>query len=204
MDTIFLNDAARAIHLVGLAVGFGVAVAADLSAARMLVRPLDTRTLATLERFHRLVTVGLILLWVSGGVLIWLRTGFDPAQFTPKLIAKIGVVSLLTLNAIAIGRVGLPVMAEFQNWRFGDVPLTRRMQLAALGALSGACWVLALALGVFSQLKPMPWEFLSRLIGIVGAGALAAAILAALVAPLVAAMARYLERREVLSAMRRV
>ena len=203
MDTILLNDAARAVHLVGLAVGFGGAVAADLSAARTLIRPLDGRALATLERFHKLVTAGLVLLWLSGGVLIWLRTGFELSRFTPKLIAKICVVSLLTLNALAIGRIGLPAMAEFQNWRFGEIPLARRMQLAALGALSGACWILALALGVFSQLKPLPWELLSPIIGIVGVGALLAAVVAALFAPLIAILARHAERRAALAEMRR-
>ena len=203
MDTILLNDAARAVHLVGLAMGFGVAIIADLTAARSLTRPLDERALATLHRFHRLVTVGLLLLWASGAVLLWLRTGFDPARFSPKLLAKIGVVTLLTVNAIAIGRIGLPTMEAYQSWRFGDIPLTERVQLSCLGALSGACWLLALALGVFSQLKPMPWEVLSRVVGIVGAMALVLAIMAAVMAPFVAFFARRLQRRAALAGLRR-
>ena len=38
-----LNDAARAVHLLGLAIGFGVAIVADMSAARLFIRPLDPR-----------------------------------------------------------------------------------------------------------------------------------------------------------------
>ena len=112
MDLTLVNDAARAAHLVGLAIGFGVAIVADISAARMLIRPLDARETRALHRFHRMVALGLALFWSSGLVLLWLRTGFDPANFSAKLMTKLGVVTLLTINAILIGRIALPVMVS--------------------------------------------------------------------------------------------
>ncbi|MBT8418954.1 MAG: hypothetical protein KJO42_16070, partial [Silicimonas sp.] len=165
MDPTFLNDAARALHLFGLALGFGTAIVADLSAARLVVRPLDAREIATLVRFHRMVAMGLAAFWASVLVLLWLRTGFDPANFSAKLMAKLGVVTLLTVNAFLIGRVGLPALQAFASRRFGTYPAPLRMQLSLLGALSTAGWIAALALGVFSQLKTMPWSVLSELIG---------------------------------------
>lgn len=195
MDLTLINDTARAVHLLGLALGFGVGILADLSAARMMVRPLEDRELRNLEDFHRIVTFGLILLWTSGLVLLWLRTGFDPAQFTPKLLTKIGVVLLLTMNAIAIGRIGMPTLVDHQDYRFGELPLTLRAQLSSLATISAACWVSALSLGVFSALRPMPWETLSVLVGVVYLTALAAALVAALFTPLVSFYVRRLEAR---------
>ncbi len=195
MDLTLVNDAARAVHLLGLALGFGVGLLADLAAARMLVRPLEDRDLRNLEDFHRIVTFGLVLLWASGLVLLWLRTGFDLAQFTPKLMTKIGVVLLLTMNAIAIGRIGMPTLETYQDYRFGEMPLTHRAQLSSLATISAACWVSGLALGVFSALKPLPWETLSVMVGFVYLIALAAALAAALFTPIVSFLARRIENR---------
>ena len=195
MDLTIVNDAARAIHLLGLALGFGVGIVADLSAARMVFRPLEDRDIRNLEDFHRIVTFGLVLLWASGLVLLWLRTGFQPENFSPKLMTKIGVVLLLTMNAIAIGRIGMPTMVAYQEWRFGELPLSMRAQLASLATISAACWISALALGVFSALKPMPWETLSVLVGVVYLIALGAALVAALFTPVVSFIARRLQDR---------
>ena len=185
MDLTLVNDAARAVHLLGLALGFGVAIVADLSAARTLVRPLSWSEIETLERYHRMVAVGLGLFWASGLVLIWLRTGFDPANFSPKLMAKLGVVTLLTFNAALIGKIGLTAIVEWQGARFGELPLMERLRLGALGGLSGAGWISALSLGVFSNLKTVEWAVLSELIGIIYLFGLVGAIMLALGAPVI-------------------
>ncbi|QMU57249.1 MAG: hypothetical protein GKR98_02915 [Boseongicola sp.] len=201
MDMTFVNDAARAVHLLGLAMGFGGAIIADISAVRAVVRALDHREIEMLRLFHKVVFTGLALLWGSGLVLLWLRTGFDPDNFSPKLITKIGVVVLLTLNAVAIGRIGLPTIVAYQSWRFGDLPLPLRFQLSALGTMSAACWISALCLGAFSQLKSMSWEALSHMVGIVYLAALCLAVIAATITPLVGVFVRYRERRRHMQAL---
>lgn len=188
MDLTLLNDAARALHLLGLALGFGVAIVADMSAARLMVRPLDAREIDALHRFHRVVTLGLVLFWVSGLVLLWLRTGFRPGDFSPKLMTKIGVVSVLTVTAVLIGRIGLPVIAEMRGRRFGVLSPGLRIQMAVLGALSTAGWISALALGVFSHLRKMDWTLLSEIVGTIYLTALILAFLAAAIAPQVDAL----------------
>lgn len=185
MDPTLLNDAARAMHLLGLALGFGVAIVADISAARLIFRPLDARERAMLRRFHRTVALGLALFWASGLVLLWLRTGFAAENFSAKLMAKLGVVTILTVNALLIGRLGLPMIDRIAGHRFGALSAPARVQLALLGALSTAGWIAALALGVFSQLRTMPWSALSEIIGTIYLAALAGAFAAALLAPLI-------------------
>lgn len=184
MDLTMLNDAARATHLLGLALGFGVAILADLCAARSLFRPLDYREFETLHQYHRTVALGLTLFWASGLVLLWLRTGFQLENFSPKLMAKLGVVSLLTVNAILIGRIGLPTMIAWQGFRYGSLPLAHRLRLAALAGMSGAGWISALALGVFSAMKTFEWEVLSEIIGVIYVVGLGGALVTAFLAPL--------------------
>ncbi|MEM6385916.1 MAG: hypothetical protein AAF718_06740 [Pseudomonadota bacterium] len=185
MDLILLNDAARAAHLLGLALGFGVAIIADLCAARSLFRPLDERELYDLQRYHHTVAFGLALFWASGLVLLWLRTGFSPENFSPKLIAKLCVVGLLTVNAYLIGRLGLPTMIAYAGHRFGDLPITHRLRLGALAGMSSAGWIAALALGVFSALKTFEWEVLSEIIGAIYIVGLGGAIVTAIFSPVV-------------------
>ncbi len=195
MDMTFWNDFARATHLLGMALGFGIAIFADLWAARAVIRALDDRDIETLEILHRLVTMGLVLLWVSGLALLWLRTGFDLDRFSPKLMTKIAVVVFLTANALAIEKIGLPTMRAYQSWRFGDLPLPQRLQLSSLATISAACWISALILGVFSQLGPLQWEVLSLYIGVVYLGALVAALVTAFITPIIAAFVRMRENR---------
>lgn len=184
MDLTMVNDAARAVHLLGLALGFGVAIMADLSAARVLFRPLDLREIETLERYHRTVALGLALFWASGLVLLYLRTGISPENFSPKLMTKLGVVTLLTINAVLIGRIGLVTLRDWYGARFGAIPFAERTRLAALAGMSGAGWISALALGVFSKLKTVEWETLSELVGLIYVVGLGGALLAALAAPI--------------------
>lgn len=185
MDLTLLNDAARAVHLLGLALGFGVAVTADLCAARSLFRPLQDHEFADLHRYHRIVGFGLALFWVSGLVLLWLRTGFVFGEFSPKLIAKLCVVTLLTLNAYLIGRIGLPTLIAYSGHDFGSLPLTHRLRLGALAGMSGAGWIAALALGVFTAMKTFDWSVLSEIIGAIYLIGFCGAIITAIFAPLV-------------------
>lgn len=185
MDLTLLNDAARAAHLVGLALGFGVAIIADLCAARSLFRPLQDHEFDDLHRYHRTVAFGLALFWASGLVLLWLRTGFVLENFSAKLIAKLCVVGLLTLNAYLIGRIGLPTMMAYAGSSFGSLPLAHRLRLGALAGMSGAGWIAALALGVFGVLKTIEWPVLSEIIGTIYIVGFGGALLTAIFAPLI-------------------
>ena len=70
--------------------------------------------------------------------LIWRGTGFDIYQFSPKLIAKIVVVTILTVNAVAIGQLALPYFERNTGVTFGQFSLAVRLRLAGCGAVSSA------------------------------------------------------------------
>lgn len=193
MEPIILVDTLRTAHLIGLALGFGVAMLADLYAFRSLLIPLRDQDFETLERMHHAVSVGLCILWGSGLGLLIMRTGLDPAAFSPKLLMKLAVVLFLTANAIVIGRVALPTMEDFAELRFGELPALERAKLSVVAGLSFAFWVSALALGAFSQMKTVSGELLFTLLGVILALAGAGAVAILLGAPRIA---RWAARRD--------
>jgi len=96
------TDAIRYVHLVAVAVGLGTAFVADLTALRHMGSGITPRVLDTLHTCHRIIWPALAVMWLSGLVLIGIRTGYVIADFSPKLWTKIAVVTLLTFNAFAI------------------------------------------------------------------------------------------------------
>lgn len=172
---IFLLDAARALHMFGLAVGLGLALCADVFALRSIFLPVSPRDLTILSWLHRVILVALALLWASGLYLLHVRTGWDWASFSPKLLTKLAVVGLLSLNALMIGNFALPCYAAYAGQRFGAIELPNWLRLSCIAGLSLSCWLSALALGVFSQLKTMPFADLQAvfapifLVGLSGA-----------------------------------
>lgn len=161
MSADLILDLARAGHMSGLAFGLGLALCADLIAFSTIFRSIHDRDVWLMTLLHRLILCGLVLLWVSGLALLYIRTGFDPARFSPKLWLKLAVVVTLSANAALIGRVALPVFAAHVGHSFGMLPLRLRLRLSALAGLSATCWLSALALGVFRHLKVMDFTHLA-------------------------------------------
>lgn len=186
MDIVLLNDAARGVHLLGLALGLGFAIKADHIAFSFLVRPLNAVEMKTLDACHRTVWFGLSLFWISGAVLLWLRTGFVLDEFSKKLLLKVAVVSILTGNAVLIGRYAMPTLISWHHARLGELPLNSRCLMAVVGGVSAASWASALTLGVFSAMKVMDPMRMYEVIGAVYATGIVGALLIAIIAPLFA------------------
>lgn len=164
MDSVFLLDAARGAHLMGLAVGFGLALCADILALKFVFRPIEQRDVWLMRLMLRIILAGLAVLWAPGLYILFIRTGLDPAQFSPKLIAKLIVVTLLSINALIIGVYALPCFEKKVGHRFGEFDPAALLKLSGIAGLSLSCWLSALALGVFSQLKPLPFDSLQAVL----------------------------------------
>lgn len=180
-DLQILENIARSAHFAAMVMCFILVVSADLNAAKSAFWPLNERDFNRLHRNHAALTSGLILLWLSGLFLIWRGTAFDIAQFSPKLIAKVFVVTMLTANAVVIGRVALPFFERNKGKTFGDFSFVIRLCLGCCAAMSAASWVSAFCLGAIPWLKTAsPIELVSFL-GPIYAVCVAAASLFAVV-----------------------
>jgi hypothetical protein len=133
MVLLMLHLACVMVAVVGIAF-------ADLSLFKE--RRIDDQLLRT---GCRLVAAALTLLWVTGLFIIWLDTKFDLQQIVtrPKLVAKIGVAVLCTLNGVLLHRY------FFTSFSSPPADLRKAANSAAvMAAISGASWLYAGFLGM--------------------------------------------------------
>ena len=164
MFTPEMIDIVRYLHLLFVVLGLGAAFLADVQVLQNLKRPVSRELLLQLLLCHRFVWGGVFGMWVTGVALIYIRTGFDLAEFTPKLMSKMAVVSILTINAWLIGRFALPLLYKGIGEPPTAMPLKQKIQGGWLASLSSASWLMALALGSSKVLAVSDWSVFMILI----------------------------------------
>lgn len=158
MDPQIPIDAVRYAHLFAIALGIGASFLADSLLLSKLDQPIAQPLLDRLLHYHRLVWFALAAMWITGLALIYIRTGFDLAKFSPKLFSKLGVVSMLTLNALVIGRFAMPLVQQSLGRSLLNFPLRTKMACAWVGAVSSTSWLVALAMGESKVLAASGWR----------------------------------------------
>lgn len=191
LATMFQNAQAlepyvRDLHILAIMFCLFLAALADTRAAKMLFQPLNPWDVETLEHYHLLLSIGLVVLWLSGLYLVFDATGGQVSNVSPKLMAKFAVVSALTANAMLIGNFALPLMKEYECDRLGDIPFRARGVMCVMSAVSAASWMSALALGAIGQFKKMSPDALIFVFGHVYAVALLGGLVLASLAGLIA------------------
>ncbi|MEL6196845.1 MAG: hypothetical protein AAFT19_03265 [Pseudomonadota bacterium] len=159
-----LLDGLRLAHLAAIAAGLGCVIVTDLTMLRWLGVPIGHRQGTALEAAHAIIGPALMAAWITGLALVAARTGFDPAAFSPKLLAKLGVVTLLSLNVILILRYVQPVIVDYRGTGLLYIPFHHKLLFALSGALSVAGWGAALLLGGSHVVKPLGWDVLLPLL----------------------------------------
>lgn len=150
-------DIVRYLHLIFVVFGLGGAFLADILVVQSLKQPISRDLLVQLEKLHRFVWAGVVGMWITGLGLVYIRTGFDLAAFSPKLMSKLAIVSILTVNAALIGRFGLPILLDGLGRRPMALPLGQKIKAGWLASLSSASWLMALALGSSKVLAVSGW-----------------------------------------------
>lgn len=174
-----LIDVATYGHLAAMAAGCGAVFFADSTLIGKLSRPVRQSHVATVDHAHAIISWSIFLLWVTGLALLGLKTGFDPANVTPKLLTKLGTVAVLTVTATAMARFALPYLRANIGRRLIDAPLGQQCLLALCAAMSASGWLTALLLGSSRILKTAGDEVMvlgASLHGLAVGGALALAI----------------------------
>jgi hypothetical protein len=146
----------KIFHLMGLIMGLGGAVLLDFTIlTRGIIRPVSKYTIHQTEVLSRIVSLGLVVLWVSGIVLIWLNLAVKPEYLTnQKLWAKIAIVVLLTINGVVIHNRVIPMLKQKIGQRlFDGVEINQIALLTGIGAISFTSWVTPFILGKASELN---------------------------------------------------
>lgn len=157
MDPQIYIDAARYAHILAVAIGFGAAFLADFHVISRLGKPIDDGLTTTMHLCHSVILVMLGAMWVTGLLLVYIRTGFDLGNFTPKLIAKLMTVAILTANAALITKFAFPLIEQNRGRSLMWLPLSAKLRLAGIGAVSSASWMMALAMGSSKVLAASGW-----------------------------------------------
>lgn len=146
----------KIFHLFGLVMGFGGAILLDLTIfTRGILRPVSAFTIHQTEVLSRVVTWGLVILWMTGIALIWMNTMDKPEYLTnQKLWAKIAIVMLLTANGVLIHHKILPYLKSSVGKRLFE-GMGRRMLAAftLVGSISFVSWTTPFILGKASELN---------------------------------------------------
>ena len=157
MDQLALTDIFRFSHILVVAIGFGAAALADFHSLSRIHRRVDGNLLTTLHSCHRLVWAMLAMMWVTGAIMVFIRTGFQLENFSPKLFSKLITVAILTANAVLISKFAMPVVEASLGRSLLTLPLGIKLRLAAIGAISAASWLMAMAMGVSKVLAASHW-----------------------------------------------
>ena len=139
------------LHLTALAIGLGAAFLADwIAVTKLLFGRLSARSAAQLRDLSTAVSVGLAMLWMSGSLLV-----ITPATLSnEKLWAKVVIVVALSLNAIVLHKLALPlVQARIGQTLFERRQHGTRVVCALLAAMSFTSWIFALCLGAARELN---------------------------------------------------
>ncbi len=173
------TDLVRLAHLMAMAVGLGTMVSTDIMTLRRVERRISGEYCRAIESAHRIMMPAILAAWITGIVLIAIRTGFDPANFTPKLAAKLTVVSLLTITAVVVKWQVMPIIARAEGVTLMETSLRDKLVLAVCAAMSMSGWSLALLLGASVTFKTADWPTLVALLVTVYMVALATAVYSA-------------------------
>lgn len=139
-------------HLLATCIALGTLLQTDHKLWRWRKAGLDDAKRAQLAEVQQVVSLALLALWVTGLALVaqgYLGEGSD-YLLNQKLWAKGSVVVLLSLNGVLLHRVGFPLLLRAP---FIALPISARLRLGLLGALSMSAWLFAAFLGV-----ARPWN----------------------------------------------
>lgn len=154
----------KLVHLLGLIMGFGGAILADVLILRgAILSPIEKKTVHAVRGLSHLVFAGLALLWLSGIILVGIRVSADPnVWMNQKIWAKVIIVSILTVNGIFVHNIALGRLAARQSQKLFSV--NRPYELAGLSlvaAISSVSWIVPFVLGVATE-----FNFTVRAVGI--------------------------------------
>jgi hypothetical protein len=170
-------------HLLAASMALGAIVATDLRMLSKLAHD-KVRIPPPNEFVARLVTIALVLLYVTGAGIVSIGSLGQPDYFAnPKLQGKLLLVALLTFNAFVLHRVTFPCLARGRSvgrWRVIDW-----IVVVPPIALSNCLWLFCAFLGI-----ARPWNHALPLADLLGVAATLYGAAVVLVTLLLAAASR--------------
>jgi hypothetical protein len=144
----------RLIHFGGIILGVGAATLLDLIIFRFaLSRRIREEHIRIVIFSSKVISIGLVLLWFSGLGFLTYYWFFDAIKLqNPKLLAKIIIVGVLTLNAFLVHYFVLPqVRIQIGQRLLEGLSKFHCFLLILIGTISAISWYIPLILGIVPQ-----------------------------------------------------
>lgn len=141
-------------HLLAACVSVGILLIQDSALAKSRGNPLSAHAIKDLTRSADVMFIALVVLWITGLALVLLGFLENPQQYlmNEKLWAKFTVVSVLTLNGIALHYFSFPRVTSRQGLL--GLPAFEQIAVTLTGAISSTSWLFACYLGI-----ARPWNY---------------------------------------------
>jgi hypothetical protein len=156
LDADTLKSLLRLMHFFGLVLGLGTATFLDLMLVRFMLRGRIRKQQLRIFTFgSHAVTVGLVLLWISGAGFLWMYSVVNPTALTnPKIWAKITIVWVLTINAVYLHLLVLPIFQrQAGKPLLAELSHRDRAMMVIGGVTSALSWYFPLAIAAQSWLN---------------------------------------------------
>ncbi|MDR7092202.1 DUF2214 domain-containing protein [Cellvibrio fibrivorans] len=163
-------------HLLAACVSVGILLIQDSALAKSRGKALSASAIKDLTKSAEVMFVALVVLWITGLALVLLGYLENPQQYlmNEKLWAKFTVVSVLTLNGIALHYFSFPRVTSRRGLL--GLPTIEQILVTLTGAISSTSWLFACYLGI-----ARPWNYTANYsyVMFIYAGLLIAAIIVA-------------------------
>jgi hypothetical protein len=140
-DSTAISTTVTALHLIGMLIGGGLAIAADRATLRIVDEEPGQRErhLGELNAIHRPVLLALGLLFITGIAMV--TSDITTFLTSPVLWAKLALVTLLVFNGVVLERTETALRRANET-----VPaLWRRLRFSARCSI--ALWIATLIIG---------------------------------------------------------
>ena len=133
-------------HLIATCAAIGTIVLTDL---RLIAKVIGYRVVIPKpERLETtIISLALVLLYLTGGLIVYIGTQASPDYLNnEKLLAKLLLVALLTLNAVALHKTVFPILGRARpvsQWSRQEW-----LTVAACVSLSNSIWLFCSFLGI--------------------------------------------------------
>jgi hypothetical protein len=129
-NSTVISTTVTALHLIGMLVGGGLAIAADRATLRIADEAPGERErhLGELNAIHRPVLIALALLFLTGVLMV----ASDTATFlvSPILWIKLGLVALLVFNGVVLERTETSLRRPSGKGSWDRLRLSARVSIA--------------------------------------------------------------------------
>ncbi len=144
----------KTLHISGIALGLGGAIAGHVVAMRCLMHDGPSPRPGLIWSLHVLVIVGLCLLWASGTALVVSKFSF--ATLPPKVALKLVIATVLSFNALLMQEYLIPLGSKVSrplvlNLSRGDV-----IKASLIGSTSLCCWLSIASVAFITPLHQLP------------------------------------------------